>query len=663
MGRFPMERRRASPRLPAALAWYDSAAMILALLAPLAGMVCFGAVRLWSIGPLTVAVFLAAALLVARPLLFRGEFPVRWPVGLTWLIPLLLYALIQIPFAAVPYEAWLKVLMLISGAAALVVWTALAGWGQRWRWLMAILLFAITIEAVYGIILNSNGSRAVLNLVRPEEGGMRASGTYFCPNHYAHLMALGLIVALTILVLPRAGAALKILAGYSALILPYSLYLTQSRAGMLGALGGTLTTGLCLAWRRGRRRFWMSVFVAPILVAAVGWGIYAGSPAWKLRIDQAVTNQGGRIEAWRTAQNVWRTSLFVGSGGGSFRWVEFAHHDPRVGLGKWAQYAHNDALHIGAEYGAIGLGLLLLAFGGAGWTLVRIVRRAEKFRDAVWAAGVLGVFAGSVVHAMFDYNFHIFANTHVLLMVLGVAGGVLYTDGVLPVRIWPPRRRRWIAALGVLALLGLAIGMLRAVASYAVTFPAEAALWQTGSREITTRTADAAAGAEALPVYDERKTFAGLDRAERLFDLAHRLDPWNWQPCLGLGQVHKMRAFLLEKSDPARSRMEARAALPWYERALRGNPYEVAAWHGRSHLRSMQGDAEGALEDLRQIVHIVPRNGFFHQRLGVQLLRMGRDEEARAAFESALKYNRNDKTSRLNLQWIRMRRPDSSSPR
>lgn len=662
MGRIPMERRRAGPRLPVALAWYDLIIMVLALLAPLAGMVCFGAVRLWSIGPLTVALLLAAALLVARPLVFRGEFPVRWPVGLTWFLPFLLYTLIQIPFAAVPYEAWLKALMLVSGAAALVVWTALAGWGQRWRWLMAALLVAVALEAWYGIILNAHGTRAVLNLVRPEGYGMRASGTYFCPNHYAHVLALSLIVGWALLLMPRAGITLKILSANALLVVPYPLYLTQSRAGILGALAGLLVVTLFWARRRGRLRFVIALFLAPLVAAGAIAALYFFSPAWHERIVQAMQYQGGRPDLWRTALGVWREAPLMGRGGGAYRWVEFPHQQG-INPTHWAQYAHNDALHIGAEYGLAGLILLLVALVGGGVVLLRAALRAEKMRDAMLAACALGVFAGSVVHAMFDYNFHIFANTHVLLMVLGVAGSVLYTDGVLPVRIWPPRRRRWIAALSVLALLGLAVGMLRAVASYALTFPAEAALWQTGNREITTRTADDAAGSAVLPVYDERKTFAGLDRAERLFDLARRLDPWNWQPCLGLGQVHKMRAFLLEKSDPARGRAEARAALPWYERALRGNPYEVAAWHGRSHLRNMQGDAEGALADLQRILQIVPRNGFFHQRLGVQLLRMGRNEDARAAFEAALKLNPADKTSRLNLQLIRMRQSGLSSPR
>ncbi|HSA18906.1 MAG TPA: hypothetical protein P5327_11045, partial [Kiritimatiellia bacterium] len=65
------ERRRHRSALPISRrqSLYEWTALALLLAGPLVGAVLFGAVRLWSIGPLLLLAWLGIALFLARPLL------------------------------------------------------------------------------------------------------------------------------------------------------------------------------------------------------------------------------------------------------------------------------------------------------------------------------------------------------------------------------------------------------------------------------------------------------------------------------------------------------------------------------------------------------------------------------------------------------------------
>jgi len=181
---------------------YDWVALSLLLAAPAVGVFLFGAVRLWSICPLMLLTFMGVTLFWLRPFLAQELRTLKIPIGgIFWLV-FLVYGIAMIPRSVVSYDSKIEMLKIASYLGAYWAWTELAAWKNRWRILLGIFLVVVTTIAWYAIIQHAHGSRMVLNLERPEGYGMRASGTYFCPNHFAHLLELALPVAF-ILMIPR----------------------------------------------------------------------------------------------------------------------------------------------------------------------------------------------------------------------------------------------------------------------------------------------------------------------------------------------------------------------------------------------------------------------------------------------------------------------------
>jgi tetratricopeptide (TPR) repeat protein len=77
-------------------------------------------------------------------------------------------------------------------------------------------------------------------------------------------------------------------------------------------------------------------------------------------------------------------------------------------------------------------------------------------------------------------------------------------------------------------------------------------------------------------------------------------------------------------------------AEPHFLEASRTLPNQIEAWEGLSHARSSRGDLAGALAALKEGQNAVPAAAELHQREGAILVRMGRKDEARLAYETAV---------------------------
>ena len=103
-------RRRSARAISRRQSFFEWTALSFLLAGPLVGAVLFGAVRVWSIGPLLMLAWVGIALFLARPLLRpewrRLSIP---PGGLLWL-GFLLYSAVVIPFSSVPYESRIELL-------------------------------------------------------------------------------------------------------------------------------------------------------------------------------------------------------------------------------------------------------------------------------------------------------------------------------------------------------------------------------------------------------------------------------------------------------------------------------------------------------------------------------------------------------------------------
>lgn len=582
---------------------HDGLVLFLIALPPWVGVWMFGGVRLWSIGPLMGVVFLATALAALRFVRERDGLGGRCPPGFLALALFVAYGFLLIPRAAVPYDAFVESLKVASYLGAYWVWSELSGWQGRWRWITAGFLLVVTVMAWYAIIQHMQGERGVLNLIRPDDYGMRASGAYFCPNHFANLLDMTIPFAAAIAVSPVAGLPLRLLAGYSVLVALAPLYLTQSRSGWIGTAVGLVVIVALLGLRRGVRRFLVRLMVAPVVVAGAGFLVWLASPMVQTRVADALAGNI-RLKLWRDTWGMILDQPWLGWGPAAFRWV-YPHYWFNLNTFLDPEFAHNDYLQAWVEYGVVGLVLLVGALAlGVGRLLVH-VRRSDSDRSATLIIAFLGALAATSAHAAFDYNFHIYGNVQVLVMMAGLAAGAW---GREEERIPAPSpvARRWIAGSGVLALVLLGLTV-QAVTTYAFALKGDFAL-------------------------DDYK----LDVAQRNYERALQVEPHNWRAHLGLGHLWAGQAFW--NRDPETRTEQIEKAEIAYRAVQSYNRWETESKSGLSRVYNLRGQPEQALQVLEEVLEIMPHQRDFMNQLGLQLRQMGRLEEALAAFKRARAY-------------------------
>lgn len=584
------------------------------LAAPLVGPVLLGGSRLWASGPLMGLTFLAAALVFARPLIWRAAgVPLRIPPGgLAWL-GFLAYSAGAIWMCPTPYEARVELLRAASLWAAYWAWANLVDSSRRWRWVLGVVLLAGTLNALYGVINHFQGHpERVLWFDRTAEGSGgyadRISGTYFCPNHWASLLALLTPVALALVCTPGAGAFLRMLAGYALLLFPFAIHFSQSRAGWLGLAAGLAVTSLALMWRRSKAGLAVLLVALPLLLAGGAAGYWKYSPAFRTRFaaafDEGRTGHGFRMDQWRDTLLMIRDQPWLGHGPGSYGWVAEAFRHHMNDSTHQAFYAHNDYLQSLAELGVVGTLLLALPLAWLLWNLLRSLHTSKNLNNIGLVAGLLGAWTAMLVHACFDFNLRIYGNVAVLALLSGLVVGRLELrrrDAAEVVPVATARALTWAVLLVAVALL-------------CVT------KWTLASYFLEVRAGQLV------------RAFNG-DRAERWAQPAWRLDAGNWYAAETLGDICQFRARWGQ--DQQQRKMDAAGAVHWFDLAVRGNRSNMGSRYKLGLSLVDAGKVEEGLQHMRQAADNNPLNVEFCSQLGLQLRLMGRYAEALAEFRKA----------------------------
>ncbi len=623
-------------RRPAGANAYELTALWLAVLPALLGPVLFGAVRLWSILPLCIAAWLSFLLLVLRPFIFGAEVPWSEPPGTLTGLVFLVYVVARIPGAVAPYEAMLRALMIGAGWAAYITVANLAGRGGRWTWVLGAILFAAAMNGAYAWTQHMQGSRAVLWIQRDISYGMRMGGTYVCPNHFANLLAMTAALAVAVLATPEVGWTLKVIAAYAALVIPWPLVLSQSRSGVACAVGAPVLTGGVIAARRGAKSLFVALLGLPVLAVVVGAVIWTQADDLRGRLERSSDDWRWRSEMWRGTIQMIRDAPVWGHGGGSFHLVDSRY--VRLLPGRAAVHAHNDYLHVGAEYGLVGLALALITGLAmvSGWLRVALRSRHEK--NARLAAGALGMIAAALAQSFVDFNLHIFGNSLVLVTALGAIASLSHATGDLRNRWPPPRIGRGVAVLGGLIALGAIALAVRAWGAHV------------GVEWFARR---------ALERGDDAAAWRAAQRAAAW-------DPHAWSPLLV--QADLALRMAQTEPDPAKRNQRLDEAAALCDEGLRRNPREPGFAHLRAQILSLQGDDMAALEAFRQLVAEYPNRPYFRVRLAAHFDRMNRLDEAVAELQEALKWMPEDEHARRYLRVLQLRvsagggRPATSAP-
>ena len=612
---------------------YDFLCLLLLMWPATGGMWLMGSTRVWGYAPGLVLSFLGAGLVLARPLIFPRT--PRWfvPPGFTGWGLMTAYAVVGVTWASVPHAARAEALRWGCLLAAGFAWTQLSTRAHRWKWVVGVLLAAVAITSLYAWVQHMGHTRQVLWMLRPAQYGLRASGTYLCPNHLANMIAMVFPLAVVMLVLPAAGFPLRILAGYYLVVTTPVLYWTQSRSGWLGMAGGVGATLLLLAWRTSRSKLLVALVALPLLGAASGWMAWKTLPAVQERMNPVIEDPlaagGIRVKMWRDAPAMFRDHPVLGHGGGAFVWA-YPPYQRHVTQHLRYDFIHNDYLQLALDYGGVGLLLAGLALIASLWGIGRGVLGARTDEAAFLLAGTGGALAASLLHALFDFNFHIFPNPHALVWMAGMSWGVWAVMERGPEPAVMPRRKhvRWV--LGTLGAAGCVVGAWLALSS-------GMAYWWNLKGDLAKNRLD-------------------WDQVDAHYQRALRWDSWDWKPHLSLGHFNASRAVWYRDPDRAAEqegkRHLAEDAIRHFQAAQERNPLEMAAEFGLARAYNAAGNPVEALVHYRNAARHQKRHIFYREQLGIQLRRLGRDGEALEVFRQNIADGVASVVSRLNIRAV-----------
>ena len=351
--------------------------------------------------------FFAAAAACLAPLLGR-----RFTVEPTLLaVPLVLAALLGVQIALGRYQ-YLQYPIFWFGYLALAVLALALGQGiraaglvpevtQRLAW---ALLIAGTINSALMVVqVLRHESTFAPFVVRLVEQACRPYGNVGQPNQAATLAWLGLAGALYLTGIGRLSSrwALPLIA-----VLLIGAALSASRMAWL-FLGVTVAVILFLpAWPardRRTRHLIAAMLVGGFLVASYGAGLALAeiNPACASGLERMADRQEGglivRLELWRQAVDVWRTSPWIGAGAFNFLPTVYALEPTGVHR-PLDTYAHSIVFQLLAEFGLVGAGVLLAV------TLLWLRRLVVARRDLQEADAVLLVWLGMIAaHALLEF--------------------------------------------------------------------------------------------------------------------------------------------------------------------------------------------------------------------------------------------------------------------
>jgi len=370
-----------------------------------------------------------------------GELPTsnfQLPTAGTFFLLFVIYGIGFMSKATVPFES--KLAMLLTGGAvgAYLAWGSELARFKDSRGVLGALILVVMLAALYGIVVHFKCPEQVLWTERYTVYEGRLMSTYICPNHFAHLMQMLLPFCLALLFIPQAGIYLKVLAGYSFLVFLPTLFLTESRAGWLGAIAATGVVVCLMALRKSKRLFLLLAILVPLCSVLLLLGAWQYSETFQRRMQPVVTFLQGqategigseardfRPQTWMDTIDLIKDAPLYGHGAGNYRYTFPEHRKRFKGQRTVTGHPHNEYLELPADHGLVGFGLFALAWVyGLGWVLVGSLR-AEKTRHAYLGFAFLGAAAGTMVHSFFDFQMHEYPNALVFAFLAAVAVGPL----------------------------------------------------------------------------------------------------------------------------------------------------------------------------------------------------------------------------------------------
>jgi len=352
------------------------------------------------------------------------------------------YVLLRAVFSPVVYTARPDIYSVIGGL--IVYWfTALVCTSAKPRtWIVIALLGLALVHVLIGVIQFRDGKNFMLiEFLQRVDYGRRASGFYVCPNHLAGALEVIGIFGASLVCWSRFPTWGKLLIGYATGVCYIGVLLTGSRGGYASAMMSLLVfavLSLLILRRAGTRLFWSMSGIAALGALIFGGGallLIEKNDYLADRAHNALSTAAVRLDLWHAAIEEWKTAPLLGTGSGTYLYYGRMFRTERM-QGDPVD-AHNDYLHLLAEYGAVGGALFLFFllahlrngfrnFQRLGPKRVVLSNQLTSNSLALNLAALSAV-AAYILHSFVDFNLHIPAN--VLLMAF--AFGILTNAGIV----------------------------------------------------------------------------------------------------------------------------------------------------------------------------------------------------------------------------------------
>ena len=515
--------------------------------------------------------------------------PVVWPMLL-----FLGYAAFHYMQADVEYTARREVLRLVLYALLFLVVLNNLHKSDCTQLVLYVMLMGGTGIAIYGLVQVIAGSESVWHFTRPSQYTGRGSGTFINPNHFAGFLGMLLPLCLASVLTGRISQPMRILLGYSALMLLGGVAVSMSRGAWISTALMLLSLVVILGLRK---QFRLKGIILTCVVLGIISLFFVKSDFAQSRISRVSTpgtpeHVGSRTQLWSAAANVWKEEKLLGVGPAHFD-HRFPEHRP-TNLQSRPVRVHNDYLNLLVDWGLIGLLLAGVWLGTLTFVIIRSWKYSQRTssdlsaKTSNRAAFVLGSTLGLGalgLHSFVDFNLHIPSNA-----MLATTLAALLTAFIrfATERYWVPLKvpQRLVLTLLVGALSLLLLGQ---------------ALGQAKEHG-------------ALTASQEAKSFPEqVTQLER----AMELEPNNPKTAASLGEIHRRHA------------MESRFAAK------------------RSHL-------DKAVSWLRKAIRLNPHDAYSHARLGMALDQLNQSEEAEKMFTKAEQLDPNGYMTVAYIAWHKM---------
>ena len=516
-----------------------------------------------------------------------------------------------------PVQAWARedgIIML--GCFVAYVLTVTAASHPRWRiaWLVALLVLVMGNLAVGSIHLSGNwGFHVIPHFLRPAEAG-RIGGFFTNANHLAAFLSVVLFLSAGWLCFGRGGAVLKLWLAFCCVAMAVGMSLTVSRGALIGlAAGGVVFAmlALWLIWQTQRHLFW-SLLGGGLLLSLLG-----GAVLWKVneeylrgRAERLSMTSDIRLGIWESAIAQSAENPLAGAGARMFydggirlRSEKLPHWVPEP------LFAHNEHLQLLADYGWTGTALLLLLLLVHVLNGLRYLRWfvRERFLNSgrvlsmnlALSVGALAALAATLVHALFEFHYHVPATAVTGALLLGVLANPGFEQMERPQLRLP----------GVRVLSKTALGL----ASLALL----AAVWHHGRGDLALAQAQLAEARKDAPA---RKTY---------LDEAARLDPTN-------GEVLYQRGLAvldtLTEKDRAPDSPVLKQVIADLKRAAELNPHNYLYDLALADAYDAVSRPDDALAAIQEAIKLAPHHEEPRVALGIHWHRLAQWEKAEAAY-------------------------------